>query len=44
LPTWEQVTGIRYDPWNEEHIIIDTANKTIEECTKELMEKINTYK
>jgi adenylylsulfate kinase-like enzyme len=35
-----------YESWNEEHITIDTANKTIEECTIELTEKIkrvNTY-
>jgi len=30
-----------YEPWEKEHIIIDTADKTIEECTKELLEKIN---
>jgi predicted kinase len=40
LPTWEDVTERKYDIWDEEHIIIDTANKTVEESTKELMEKI----
>ena len=49
-PTWEEVMKRKYDPnynfmyyepWEEEHIIIDTAYKTIEECTKELLKKIN---
>jgi predicted kinase len=44
LPTWEEIMGRVYEPWDEDHIIIDTANKTIEECTKETMEKIKDYK
>jgi adenylylsulfate kinase-like enzyme len=40
-PVWEEIDKWKYEPWNEEHIIIDTANKTIEECIKELIEKIN---
>jgi predicted kinase len=40
LPAWNEVMTRKYDDWNEEHIIIDTANKTIEVCTKELMEKM----
>jgi predicted kinase len=40
LPSWDEVIKREYDIWNEEHIIIDTANKTIEASTKELMEKI----
>jgi predicted kinase len=47
LPTWEEIIKREsdknypayYEPWKEEHIIIDTANKSIEECVKELMEK-----
>jgi len=49
-PSWNEVMKRKYDtnysfmyyePWKEKHIIIDTANKTIEECTKELLIKIN---
>ena len=48
LPTWEEITKresdknhpIYYEPWKEEHITIDTANKSIEECTKELIKKL----
>jgi adenylate kinase family enzyme len=43
-PKWEEINKWGYEQWNEEHIIIDTANKTIEECTKELLEKINNEK
>jgi len=41
LPTWEDVVEREYDVWDEEHIIIDTANKTVDKCTEELMKKIN---
>jgi predicted kinase len=41
LPVWEEIMKREYEIWDEEHIIIDTANKTTEECTKELLEKIN---
>ena len=40
LPTWEEIKNRKYEPWEEEHIIIDTANKSIEECVKELLEKL----
>ena len=40
LPTWEEIMERKYELWDEEHIIVDTANKTIKECTEELMEKI----
>jgi adenylylsulfate kinase-like enzyme len=44
LPTWKEIMKREYEAWEEEHITIDTANKSIEECTKELMEKINEIK
>jgi predicted kinase len=44
LPTWEEIMEREYDTWEEKHIIIDTANRTIEECTEELMEKIKNHK
>jgi len=40
LPTWEEVIERKFDDWGEEHIIIDTANRTVEESVAELMEKI----
>jgi predicted kinase len=44
LPSWKEVMEREYESWNEKHITIDTANKTIEECTKELTDKINKEK
>jgi len=40
-PQWEEINKWGYEQWNDERIIIDTANKTIEDSTKELFEKIN---
>lgn len=40
LPTWQDVTERKYDVWDEEHIIIDTANRTIDECTDELIRRL----
>ena len=39
-PKWEEINKWGYDQWDEEHIVIDTANRTIEECTNELVEKM----
>jgi hypothetical protein len=41
LPTWKDIMKREHVSWEEEHIIIDRAHKTIEECTKGLIEKIN---
>jgi len=42
LPTWEEILRKEFDPCEEECIIIDTANKSVEECVEELMNKILT--
>jgi predicted kinase len=36
LPTWEQVVSREYDPWDREHIVIDTAGRSAVESVKEL--------
>jgi predicted kinase len=36
LPTWEEVVAREYQPWNRDHIVIDTAHKAIEDCASEL--------
>ena len=43
-PIWEEINKWNYEQWIEEHIVVDTANKTIEECTKELIEKLEYWK
>lgn len=37
LPTWRDVISREYDPWDTEHIVIDTAGKTIEESYTEVL-------
>jgi predicted kinase len=31
LPTWEEVAGREYHSWNREHLLIDTAGRTVEQ-------------
>jgi predicted kinase len=31
LPTWEEVVGREYHLWDREHLVIDTASRTIEQ-------------
>jgi predicted kinase len=40
LPTWEQVISREYHPWNREHVVIDTANRTVAENVKILREAL----
>lgn len=41
LPDWEEVQKRKYHKWDRNHITIDTANRSIEECMDELIEKLN---
>ena len=34
LPTWEEVISREYHPWNREHIVIDTASRSVEQNVK----------
>ena len=29
LPTWEEVAGREYEAWDGEHLVIDTAGRTV---------------
>ncbi|HET9309276.1 MAG TPA: AAA family ATPase [Candidatus Sulfotelmatobacter sp.] len=40
LPTWEQVISREYHPWHREHIVIDTANRTLEQNIETLREAL----
>lgn len=44
LPDWENILERKYDKWNEEHIIIDTSEKTVIHCFTELKEKLKIYR
>lgn len=43
LPTWEEVESRKYDSWKNKRIIIDTANKSVNESFIELNERIKQY-
>lgn len=40
LPTWEQVETRQYDDWDEDHIVIDTAHRTVADSLMELREAL----
>ena len=39
-PTWQEVVARQYQPWNREHIVIDTAGRSVAESVKELREAL----
>ena len=41
LPTWEDVNRCEYHAWTRERIVIDTAQRTENECAEELFSKLN---
>ena len=43
LPTWQDVLTREYHPWEQEHIIIDTAHKSLRDSVVELENKIKVY-
>lgn len=40
LPTWEEIEEQRPAPWLREHIVIDTAGRSAEDCLVELMMRL----
>jgi predicted kinase len=40
-PTWQEVVERNYQPWNRDHIVIDTAGRTVAESVKELLQALN---
>lgn len=42
LPTWQDVMLREYDPWNREHLVIDTAARTVEENVEILLDALVT--
>jgi len=43
LPKWKDVKNREYHLWKKKRIIIDTADKSIEDCIEELNDKIEQY-
>jgi predicted kinase len=40
-PNWEQVIDRRYEPWDQPHLVLDTANRTPAETLEELCSRID---
>ncbi len=36
LPTWEEVAGREYEAWDREHLVIDTAGRTVAQNVDEI--------
>jgi predicted kinase len=36
LPTWDEVTARRYEPWDRARIVIDTAGRSVEACVRDV--------
>ena len=40
LPIWSQVVNRTYEPWDREHVVIDTAGRAPEQSLADLMEAL----
>ena len=43
LPTWTQVVNREYEPWDREHIVIDTAGVGIEDSFATLLQSLHLH-
>ncbi|MEJ3653822.1 AAA family ATPase [Actinomycetes bacterium KLBMP 9759] len=40
-PTWADIRERDYEPWEGEHVVIDTAGRAVAECAAALLHRIN---
>jgi hypothetical protein len=40
LPSWQEIDALTPDPWLRDHIVIDTAGRSPEDCLVELMARL----
>lgn len=40
LPTWMEVISREYDPWNRDHILVDSSKRSVEQNVKFLRESL----
>ena len=40
LPTWQEVVLREYEPWERDHIVIDTASRSVAESVRDLRERL----
>jgi predicted kinase len=41
LPTWKNVLERQYDPWESEHLVVDTANVSIERAVETIVHRLS---
>ena len=42
LPTWQEVLAREYDPWDREHLVVDTAGRSVSENVDAICEAVRT--
>ena len=40
LPAWDDVTSRKYHPWDREHLVLDTATCSVQDCVSIVLEKL----
>lgn len=40
LPTWQEVVGREYQPWDRPHVLVETAGKSVAENVKRIREAL----
>jgi predicted kinase len=40
LPDWAQITGREYEPWDRDHLVIDTASRTPDEAAAAILDAV----
>ena len=41
LPPWKSVLERQYDPWESEHLVVDTANVSVEQAVDAITQRLS---
>ena len=41
LPTWKSVLERQYDPWDSQHLVVDTANVSVEQAVETIIHRLS---
>lgn len=41
LPDWKRVTDLSYEPWNREHLVLDSYRLSSDECVSQIIEVLS---
>lgn len=41
LPSWGAIAGREYEPWQREHVVIDTAGRDVTACVTDLLRAVS---